>query len=105
MAVSRAGEADWAYYNSSTLNAGDDGRYGLGAGPTDRSCSSGGYSADQIVKGGPVCPHCKAGSHCRMYSPCETRHATCTPDCCATSVANLKSFSISDPKLLCNTCH
>ena len=101
--MSRAGEADWAYYNSSTLNAGDDGRYGLGAGPTDRSCSSGGYSADQIVKGGPVCPHCKAGSHCRMYSPCKTRHATCTPDCCATSVANLKSFSISDPKLLC-TC-
>lgn len=58
-----------AYFNSSTLNAGDDGRYGLGAGPTDRVCSEGGYSADRIVTGGPACASCSGGSHCRMYSP------------------------------------
>lgn len=52
--------ADWLYYNGS-YNAGDRGRYGLGAGPTLPYCSDGaGYIADQIDQG---------QSFCRMYSP------------------------------------
>ena len=33
--------AEWAFYNSSSYYGGDDGRYGLGAGPLDTACSKG----------------------------------------------------------------
>lgn len=59
--------ADWAYYNSTAFYAGDDGRYGIGAGFTDKWCSAknSGYEADMLV---PVSKH--AGEQgCRIYSP------------------------------------
>ena len=63
--------AEWAQYNSSQYYAGDDGRYGLGAGPVKRSCAGGvGYAADLFRPfSGPVCPTCKTGDSCRMFSP------------------------------------
>ena len=61
-------QAEWAYYNSSAYFAGDDGRYGLGAGPVDPSCADGsGYVADLFCSG-PSCATAK-GDHCRIYSP------------------------------------
>eukprot|EP00928_Gymnodinium_smaydae_P018195 TRINITY_DN16927_c0_g1_i2.p1 TRINITY_DN16927_c0_g1~~TRINITY_DN16927_c0_g1_i2.p1 ORF type:complete len:560 (-),score=47.58 TRINITY_DN16927_c0_g1_i2:177-1829(-) len=52
--------ADWAWYNKSML-AGERGRYGLGAGPSDPHCTEGlGYVADRISEG---------KGHCRTYSP------------------------------------
>jgi len=57
-------QADWAYYNSSALYAGERGQYGLGAGPTDPLCSGGTkYKADLITVNEP------GGATCRMYSP------------------------------------
>ena len=64
-------EAEWSFYNSSQYYAGDDGRYGLGAGPVDPSCADGvGYTADRFLPwSGPVCPTCTRGDHCRIFSP------------------------------------
>ena len=59
--------ADWAYYNTSAYYGGDDGRYGLAAGPTDKWCSAkdSGYEADMLAGDGA-----KAGAQgCRLYSP------------------------------------
>ena len=42
--------SEWAYYNSSSLNAGEQGRYGSGAGPTAVWCAGTGYKADLIVQ-------------------------------------------------------
>ena len=59
--------ADWLYYNSSAYYGGDDGRYGLAAGPTDRWCSAkdSGYEADYLAG-----DHSAAGAQgCRLYSP------------------------------------
>jgi hypothetical protein len=42
--------AERAYYESAAYYAGDDGRYGLGAGPTARWCAGGiGYLADRMT--------------------------------------------------------
>ena len=55
--------AEWAYYNSSGFYAGDDGRYGLGAGPTPAWCAGGaGYIADRMT-------NATDSQACRMYSP------------------------------------
>eukprot|EP01052_Picozoa_sp_SAG31_P022363 SAG31_NODE_1775_length_7303_cov_2.409356_10_plen_327_part_00 len=64
-------EAEWAFYNSSMFNAGENGRFGLGAGPVNPSCAGGViYAADLFEPtAGPVCPSCKHGDHCRIYSP------------------------------------
>ena len=64
-------EAEWSFYNSSQYYAGEDGRYGLGAGPVDPSCAGGvGYVADLFLPwSGPVCPTCTQGDHCRIFSP------------------------------------
>lgn len=62
--------AEWSFYNSSDFYAGDQGRYGLGAGPVIPSCASGrGYAADLFLDSGPVCPACHTGDHCRIFSP------------------------------------
>ena len=66
--------AEMAYYNSSMFNAGEDGRFGLGAGPVSASCACGvRYAADLFLGTGPssqpVCPTCTRGDHCRIYSP------------------------------------
>ena len=43
-------QAEWAFFNSSLFHAGEDGRYGLGAGPTPTWCASGNaYWADQLI--------------------------------------------------------
>lgn len=53
-------QADRAFYHDEQ-QAGEAGRYGLGAGPTPQWCSEGaGYLADRIDEG---------SSFCRMYSP------------------------------------
>ena len=54
--------AEWAYFNSSALHAGEQGRYGLGAGPTAEWCSGTGYKADQLS-------NLTTTQTCRMYSP------------------------------------
>lgn len=54
--------AEWAYFNSSSLNAGEAGRYGLGAGPTAAWCAGVGYKADLIVND-------TVSQTCRMFSP------------------------------------
>lgn len=55
--------AEWAYYNSSGFYAGDDGRYGLGAGPTPAWCAGGTtYIADRMT-------NATDQQACRMYSP------------------------------------
>eukprot|EP00040_Diaphanoeca_grandis_P026381 m.147625 g.147625 ORF g.147625 m.147625 type:complete len:622 (-) comp30550_c0_seq1:77-1942(-) len=54
--------AEWAYYNSSAFYAGEDGRYGLGAGPTPTWCADGvGYIADRMT-------NASNSQACRMYS-------------------------------------
>ena len=55
-------QAEWAYYNSSSLHAGERGRYGLGAGPTAHWCAGTGYLADKISND-------STSQTCRMYSP------------------------------------
>jgi hypothetical protein len=62
-------QADWAYYNSSAYYAGDEGRYGLAAGPTDKwcSCKNSGYEADMLVTGAVDPTKGKQG--CKLYSP------------------------------------
>lgn len=53
--------ADWTYFNV-TQEAGERGRYGLGAGPTPAWCTEGErYIADRLDNG--------SKSHCRIYSP------------------------------------
>eukprot|EP01051_Picozoa_sp_SAG22_P002816 SAG22_NODE_129_length_18679_cov_40.656028_15_plen_620_part_00 len=54
--------SEWAYYNSSSLNAGERGRYGSGAGPTAAWCAGTGYKADLITND-------TVSQSCRMYSP------------------------------------
>ena len=59
--------ADWSYYNTSAYFGGDDGRYGLAAGPTDKWCSAknSGYEADMLAG-----DDSKPGAQgCRLYSP------------------------------------
>jgi hypothetical protein len=60
-------QAEWAFYNGSEFYGGDDGRYGLGAGPLDPSCAGGRvYATDFFYTiGFDYYPH----DHCRMYSP------------------------------------
>lgn len=55
-------QAEWAYFNSSSLYAGDHGRYGTGAGPTAEWCAGIGYKADLISND-------TSSQTCRMYSP------------------------------------
>jgi hypothetical protein len=55
-------QAEWAFANSSSLNAGEQGRYGNGAGPTAAWCAGGGYKADLISND-------TVSETCRMYSP------------------------------------
>ena len=65
-------EAEWSFYKSSMFHAGEDGRFGLGAGPVNKSCACGArYVADLFlpVSSQPVCPTCTHGDHCRIYSP------------------------------------
>lgn len=64
-------QAEWEFYNSSQYYAGEQGRYGLGAGPLDASCAGGRrYAADLFLPySGPVCPSCVQGDHCRIFSP------------------------------------
>ena len=57
-------EAEWAYFNSSSLNAGEGGRYGLGAGPTQLWCSGTTYKADLLSN-----DTSGEDQTCRMYSP------------------------------------
>ena len=59
--------ADWAYYNTSAYWGGDDGRYGLAAGPTDKWCSAknSAYEADMLA-GDDAAPGAQG---CRLYSP------------------------------------
>ena len=54
--------AEWSYYNSSSLHAGERGRYGVGAGPTAPWCAGTGYLADKIVND-------STSQTCRVYSP------------------------------------
>ena len=54
--------AEWAFYNSSLLNAGENGRYGSGAGPTAAWCAGVAYKADLIS----TAPDAQT---CRTYSP------------------------------------
>ena len=56
-------QADWAYYNSSRYNAGGQGQYGLGAGPTQQWCAGTGYESDNLQ------PDSATAQHCRTYSP------------------------------------
>lgn len=60
----RQWQAEWDYYKSDVMHAGEDGRYGVGAGPTIQWCAGTTYSADMIA-------NVSDGSqqHCRMYSP------------------------------------
>ena len=56
--------AEWAFYNSSLLNAGEQGRYGAGAGPTAAWCAGVGYKAD-LISSVPNAQTCRAlGSRC-----------------------------------------
>jgi len=64
--------ADWAFYNSSNVLAGERGRYGLGAGPLPSWCSPSCkprqpncYLADFIAS-------VPGFAHCRTYSPYST---------------------------------
>lgn len=61
---SRQWQAEWNYYKSDAFHAGEDGRYGVGAGPTMEWCAGAKYTADMIA-------NWTDGSqqHCRMYSP------------------------------------
>ena len=51
--------AEWAFYNSSLLNAGEQGRYGAGAGPTAAWCAGVGYKAD-LISSVPNAQTCRA---------------------------------------------
>lgn len=55
-------EAERDYFTSSAYYAGDSGRYGLGAGPTETWCAGGAYLADLISNQTNV-------QTCKMYSP------------------------------------
>ena len=55
-------QAEWAYFNSSSYYAGEDGRYGTGAGPTAEWCAGVGYKADLISND-------TSSQTCRIYSP------------------------------------
>jgi len=55
-------QADKDYFSSSRNYAGERGRFGLGAGPTQKWCAGKGYKADQI-KDKPD------AQDCRVYSP------------------------------------
>jgi len=57
-------QAEWDYYKSSAFYAGEDGRYGLGAGPTIQWCAGTTYQADMIFNQSDG-----KYQHCRMYSP------------------------------------
>lgn len=59
--------ADWAYYNTSAYYGGEDGRYGLAAGPTDKWCSAknSAYEADMLAGDAAV----SGAQGCRLYSP------------------------------------
>lgn len=58
-------QAETAYFKSGAYYAGDSGRYGLGAGPTEKWCSGTGYKSDLIS-------NLTNAQACKMYSPYST---------------------------------
>lgn len=101
--------ADREYFGTSAYNAGLSGRYGLGAGPTDRWCSTKDttYEADMLAG-----DHASQGAQgCRMFSPyavagyLPAAEAVITADLLALlaageAVAPIDSFVVGDYVLL-----